>query len=147
MAGEHLQGPLRTRARRSAWIAAACLIVVAGAVAALVGARAVWQSDTQSDRLAFHLAAADIAAKLQLAIQHEEDLVIGASAFVSGTPGASPAAFDRWAESVRAMQRYPELQNIGLIELVPAARLASFEAALARKPVEPLGAGKGAPKL
>jgi hypothetical protein len=39
-----------------------------------------------------------MASTLKLAIQHEEDLVISASAFVTGNPNASPADFDRWAE-------------------------------------------------
>jgi diguanylate cyclase (GGDEF)-like protein len=134
-------------ARAGAWIAAAILIVVCGTVAALLGARAVWRSDARSERLTFHLAASDITAKLQLAIQHEEDLVVSASAFVSGSAGVTPASFDHWAESVRAMQRYPELENIGLIELVPASRLAAFEARLARRPVRPLGASGGIPRV
>jgi diguanylate cyclase (GGDEF)-like protein len=134
-------------ARTGAWLAVACLIVLTGAVASLIGARSVLRSDSEEDRLAFHLTAADITSTLRLAIQHEEDLVVDASAFVSANPHATPAAFDRWAETVRAMRRFPELQNIGLIERVPAAGLAGFRAALARRPVEPLGAGKGAPKL
>jgi diguanylate cyclase (GGDEF)-like protein len=140
-------GRLGPGARTGAWLAVACLIFLAGAVASLIGARSVLHSDSEEDRLAFHLSAADITSTLRLAIQHEEDLVIDASAFVSANPHATPAAFDRWAETVRAMRRFPELQNIGLIERVPAAGLAGFQAAFARQPVEPLGAGKGAPKL
>ena len=146
MAGDSLSRR-RGGARASAWLLAACAIVVCGAVGALIGARAVWHSDAEKDRLAFHLTAADIASKLKLAIQHEEDLVVSASAFVSANPHAGPRSFDRWIETVRAMQRYHELQNIGLIELVPAARLPAFEARFAREPVEPLGAGRGAAKL
>jgi diguanylate cyclase (GGDEF)-like protein len=135
------------RARSGPWLAVACLIILTGSVAVLIGARAVLRSDSEKDRLAFHLTAADITSTLRLAIQHEEDLVVNASAFVTGNSRATPAAFDRWAETVRAMRRYPELQNIGLIERVPAAGLAGFQAALARQPVEPLGAGRRAPKL
>ena len=93
----------------------------------MLGARAVARSDADQARLAFHLASAEIASTLKLAIQHEEDLVVSASAFVTGNPNASAADFDRWAESVHAMQRYPELQNIGLVTLVPASQLAAFE--------------------
>ncbi len=97
-------------------------------------------------QLSFHLASAEIASTLKLAIQHEEDLVVSASAFVISNPNASPADFDRWAESVHAMQRYPELQNIGLVALVPASGLAAFESRFAANPVRPLGpqsVGKG----
>ncbi len=134
-------------ARPAALLAAACVIFLVGAAGAVIGARAVWRSDGARDRLGFHLAASDIGAKLKLAIQHEEDLVVNASAFVAGNPGASPGDFDRWAESVRAMQRYPELDNLGLIERVPAAQLRPFLARLARHPMEPLGAGRGTPNM
>jgi diguanylate cyclase (GGDEF)-like protein len=140
-------GRRRSGARTAAWLLAACLILVSGAIAALIGARSVWRGDVEEDRLAFHLSAADISSTLKLAIQHEEDLVVDASAFVAGNPHATAGQFDRWAETVRAMQRYPELQNIGLIARVPAASLGRLEATLARHPVEPLGAGRGASPL
>ncbi len=114
-------------------------LVLGGIVATVLGAHAVARSDADKQRLAFHLDSAEIASTLRLAIQHEEDLIVSASAFVTGSPKASPADFDRWAESVRAMQRYPELRNIGLVELVPASQLAHFEARLAADPVRPLG--------
>jgi diguanylate cyclase (GGDEF)-like protein len=127
-------------------VAAACLLAVAGTFAAFLGARAVNKTDTDKERLAFHLAAADITSTLKLAIQHEEDLVVNASAFVTGTPNLSPLRFDRWLQSVSAMKRYPELLNIGLVVRVPAAHLKSFERALAKAPVEPLGPHRAGPK-
>jgi diguanylate cyclase (GGDEF)-like protein len=114
-------------------------IVLGGTLGSVLGARAVARSSAGNARLAFHLSSAEIASTLTLAIQHEEDLIVSASAFVTGNPHASPAAFDRWVQSVHAMQRYPELRNLGLVELVPASELASFEARLAAAPVRPLG--------
>jgi len=127
------------RTRGSLWAGVAVALVVGGALAAVLGARALSRSEAGKARLAFHLASDQIASTLTLALQHEEDLVVSASAFVTGNPGASAAGFDRWAESVHAMQRYPELRNVGLVELVPAARLKAFEARLAAAPVRPLG--------
>jgi diguanylate cyclase (GGDEF)-like protein len=126
-------------------VAAMALLVLAGVLASVLGAREVARSDAGKERLAFHLASAEIASTLKLAIQHEEDLVVSASAFVAGNPDASPADFDRWAESVHAMQRYPELQNIGLVSLVPASRMAAFKARIAVNPVRPLGPRSAAP--
>jgi diguanylate cyclase (GGDEF)-like protein len=134
------------RGRKSVWAVCAVLLVLAGTLASLVGARAVAHSDVDKARLAFHLASAEIAATLKLAIQHEEDLVVNASAFVTGNPNASAADFDRWAESVHAMRRYPELQNIGLVALVPASRLAAFKARIATNPVRPFGPQSVGPK-
>jgi len=127
------------RARGHSWAALTTLLVLAGTFAAVLGARAVAHSDAAKARLAFHLASAEVASTLKLAIQHEEDLVISASAFVTGNPSASAADFDRWAESVDAMQRYPELQNIGLVQLVPAPGLTSFRTRMAAHPLHPLG--------
>ena len=71
---------------------------------------------------------------------------MSASAYVSGNPQATPADFDRWATSVQAMRRYPELQNIGLVRLVPASQLGAFKAYIAAHPVRPLGPHSVAPE-
>ena len=125
--------------RKSVWAAVAALLVLAGALASVLGARAVARSEADKARLASHLASAEIASTLKLAIQHEEDLVVNASAFVTGNPDASPADFDRWAESVHAIQRYHELQDFGLVILVPASRLAAVKARMNAHPLLPLG--------
>jgi diguanylate cyclase (GGDEF)-like protein len=134
------------RLRMSVLGALTVLLVLGGIVAAVLGARAVAGSEAEKARLAFHLSSAEIASALKLAIQHEEDLIVDTSAFVKGDPNASPATFDRWMEATRAMRRYPELENIGLVALVPAARLPAFEARLAAHPVLPFGARSGAAK-
>ena len=128
-----------TAGRRGIWALASVLLVLGGVIASVLGAHALARTEADRGRLAFHLASAEIASTLRLAIQHEEDLVIGASAFVAGNPHASAADFDRWAESVHAMQRYPELQNIGLVELVPASQLAAFQARMTADPIRPFG--------
>jgi diguanylate cyclase (GGDEF)-like protein len=121
------------------WSAVAVLLVLAGILASVLGALAVARTDADRSRLAFHLSSAEIASTLKLSIQHEEDLVVTASAWAAENPNASPAEFDRWAHSVRALRRYPELQNIGLVALVQASGLPAFEARIAAHPVEPLG--------
>jgi diguanylate cyclase (GGDEF)-like protein len=126
-------------AHKSSWAVLMVVLVLAGVLASALGARAVARSDADNARLAFHLTSAEVASTLKLAIQHEEDLVVSASAFITGSPHSSAADFDRWAESVRAMQRYPELQNIGLVSLVPAPALTAFRARMAAHPLRPLG--------
>jgi diguanylate cyclase (GGDEF)-like protein len=125
--------------RGSLWAMAAVVLALTGVAGAVLGARAMAHSDAQRQRLASHLTAAEIASVLELAIRREEDLTISTSAFVASNPNVTPAAFDRWIESVRAIQRYPELQNIGLLKLVPASQLAAFEAREASDPIRPLG--------
>jgi diguanylate cyclase (GGDEF)-like protein len=127
------------RGRKGVWLLVTGLVVLGGIVASVLGARAVSQGAADRQRLAFHLSSSEIASTLQLAIQHEEDLVVSASAFVSGNPHASAADFDRWAEAVHAMQRYPELENLGLVALVPGTQLGAFEAQMAAHPLRPFG--------
>src|SRR5208283_3976050 len=102
-------------------------VIVGGTLAAVLGARSVASSEVQKARLAFHSSSQEIAAALKLAIQHEEDLVMAASAYVTSNPDATPAQFDRWATAVQAMRRYRELENIGLVKLVGAGEVPLFE--------------------
>jgi diguanylate cyclase (GGDEF)-like protein len=142
-AGRRIAVPARLRrlpgGRQRVWTTMTGLLVLAGTLAAILGAHAVARSDADKARLSFHLASAEIASTLKLAIQHEEDLVVSASAYVTGNPDASAADFDRWAESVHAMQRYQELLDIGLVTMVPASRLQAFQARMAAHPLRPLG--------
>jgi len=131
---------------RNFWIALTAILVLGGTLASVFGALAVSSSEAQKVKLSSHLASNEIAATLKLAIQHEEDLVVSASAYVSGNPQATPADFDRWATSVQAMRRYPELQNIGLVRLVPASQLGAFKDYIAAHPVRPLGPHSVAPE-
>jgi len=135
-----------TGRRNSVWAAVMGVLMLAGTVGAVLGARAVASSEAAKARLAFRSASIEIATNLRMAIQHEEDLVISASAFVTTNPAMSPAEFDRWSESVHALQRYPELQNIGLLAYVPAAELGAFEARIAADPVRALGPGSANPR-
>jgi len=135
----------RARARPSRgpgadpWLPGAAGPVLGGAFATVARSRAVARSEAAKARLAFRKSSEEVASTLKLAVQHEEDLVVAASAFVTSNTDSSPVAFDRWAESVQAMQRYPELQNIGLVTLVPASKLAAFQTRMAANPVRPFG--------
>jgi PAS domain S-box-containing protein len=130
---------LRTRAwRRTSWAASSALLVAVGATASLLGAQAMARAHADTSHDAFRAASAEIASTLQLAILHEEDLIVSANAFVTLNPHASNARFQRWAGSVRALQRYPELQGLGYLKFVPESGLAAFGAAAERHPAGPL---------
>jgi diguanylate cyclase (GGDEF)-like protein len=104
--------------------------VLAGVAASLVAARAVADDRASNAQLAFRSSARDVASTLQLAIQHEEDLVVSGAAFMAANPHSSQAQFLAWKTSVRALDRYPELQGIGFVVIVPAAGLPAFVARL-----------------
>ena len=131
--------------RKGVWVATAAVLALGGVLAAVLGARAVAHSDAERGRLAAHLSSAEIASALRLAIRREEDLTVSMSAFVAGNPNVTAAEFDTWVESTRAMQRYPELQNIGLVTLVKASQLTAFEARMAADPLRPRGPQSEAP--
>jgi diguanylate cyclase (GGDEF)-like protein len=130
---------------RGSWAAITAMLVLAGALAAVLGARSLARSDVGRQRLAARLAADDVAATLKLAIRHEEDLTVSMSAFVASNPNVTPLAFDVWVESMHTLTRYHELQNIGLAKFVPASQLAAFEARMAARPLRPLGSRSTAP--
>jgi diguanylate cyclase (GGDEF)-like protein len=123
----------------------ALLLVAMGTAAAVFGASSVSHSEAQKDRDAFHFASAEVASTLKLAIQREEDLIVNSSAFVSSTGNVTPRRFDRWVESIKALQRFPEVQNIGLVRLVPAAQLSAFESYRRAEPIRPFGQATLAP--
>ena len=131
---------LRTlRESRHGALVVSLVLALAGTCAAYLGARAVSNSEVEQSRLAFHLASAGVASSLKLSVLHEQDLIVAASAYMNDHRSISPARFDRWADTVGAMKRYPELQNVGLVKLVPASRLRSFEREARSEPLRPFG--------
>ncbi|MGO8871294.1 MAG: CHASE domain-containing protein, partial [Acidimicrobiales bacterium] len=63
---------------------------------------------------------------MNLAIQHEQDLAVSAGAFIAENPDVSQTDFVEWTAAVRAFDRYPEIQGIGEVVLVPASELSAF---------------------
>jgi diguanylate cyclase (GGDEF)-like protein len=131
------------RRRRNRWLAGAGLLAVLGVLGSVAAARVVAHGDHQRAHSAFTASAAQVASTLTLAIQHEEDLVVSARAFIVGNPNASQAAFARWTVDVEALARYPELEGGGEVQAVPSSKLGAF---IARKTAEPASAtGPAAP--
>ena len=128
--GAHRHDRTRGKAPRLAlWHLAALVLALAGIAGSVLGARALGRADAQRSRSSFGLESAQIAATLRLAIQHEDDLLVGASAFLLDDPSASESAFRRWVATDRVAQRYPELLGLTKVVIVPARQLQSFAAA------------------
>jgi diguanylate cyclase (GGDEF)-like protein len=99
-------------------------------------------NQAEKARRAFATSSAEIASTLKLAIQHEDDLILGGVAFVfagADVDGVSNTEFVRWANSMHVLERYPELQDFGDAVIVPASQLAAFEAKAVADPWAPLG--------
>ena len=122
----HRWAPVRPR--RTRWIVAAALLVAVGSASSVFGAAVVARSAGQQSHQAFVSSSREVASTLQLALQHEQDLVVSAGAFLAANPDATPAQFQQWTSSVRAFARYPELQAIAELVLVPASQLKAFVA-------------------
>ncbi len=107
------------RGHRGAWAAVgAVLCVLAGIAGSALGAHAVARHDAATGRQAFQQTSTSIASTLNLAIRHEEQLIVSASTFFGAHPKASHAEFAAWVTWARTHRRYPELDALGL--LMPA---------------------------
>ncbi len=126
---------------RSIWWGLGAVVLVGGVSVSVLGARVVAGHDAQQSVQAQAPVSLAIASTLQLALQHEQDLDVGAVGFMAGTPGASATQFRQWVASVRAFERYPELVGIAEVSLIPAAGLPAFAARDAADPPGPLSAG------
>jgi diguanylate cyclase (GGDEF)-like protein len=124
--------------RLRVWLVVATLVATVGAGSAQFAAESVARHAAEQSQRQLASTAAQIASTLQLALQHEQDLIISTSAFVAGNPTASYAAFDDWASSVQAFARYPELVGFGQAVIVENSELPAFEAHAKADPASPL---------
>ncbi|MCW3068845.1 MAG: hypothetical protein JWL67_1470, partial [Solirubrobacterales bacterium] len=108
--------------RRALWAAVAVICVSAGTATSVLVANSVARNDQAKARAAFHqsVTSTGIASTVRLALQQEEDLLVGASTFFSANPKASASQFSAWAGYANALVRYPELQKLGFVALVRA---------------------------
>jgi diguanylate cyclase (GGDEF)-like protein len=128
------------RARFGVWLPLTGLMLLLGVAVSIVGAQSLASSEARNARQLFHFSSQEIASSLKLAISNEEDLVASTSAHVVTDPAArTPLGLDRWIETSETLHRFPEVQNIGLNVLVPASKLAAFQATRARDRIRPFG--------
>ncbi len=121
------------------WRGVAVAVLVVGTVGAMLAAGSVARNDADQSRRSFAAASAGVASTLQLAIQHEDDLIVSGAAYLAGNPNGSNAQFLQWATSVQALARYPELQDFGNAVVVPASDLSAFARRAEMHPWAPLG--------
>jgi signal transduction histidine kinase len=124
----------RSRLGARGWIAGAAVVVAVGSAGAAYAAHDVARSDAQRSRRALVANSADVASKVNLAIQREDDLVVSTSAFLVANPHISNGSFNRWLRADRAFARYPEILGVGRLVLVPASQLPAFAARAKRDP-------------
>jgi diguanylate cyclase (GGDEF)-like protein len=126
--------------RHRLWIVVAVVLVIAGSIGSILAAAREARTHQAQSRAALTTTSAEVVSTLDLAIQHEEDLVVNAGAVVLADPHVSNTEFVNWMTSASVMGRYPELQALGFVAAVPAAQLPAFEARMLADPPTPLGA-------
>jgi diguanylate cyclase (GGDEF)-like protein len=125
--------------QRRVWTAVAMLVLIGGIAGAFLAAESHARGDADASHRAFVESSGEIASTLKLAIQHDDDLIVSGAAYFAGNPNGSNAEFLRWANSVQALARYPELQDFGNAVLVPHSGLKAFPARVAADPWGALG--------
>jgi diguanylate cyclase (GGDEF)-like protein len=130
---------------RWGWLTLSLALLGVGLAGALSGALLLSHAAATRSRQALRSSAEQIASTLQLAIQHEDDLVVSARGFLVDDPGASAAAFRSWAVGVNALGRYPELLGIAHSPPVAASELPGLLALLERTQANSLTPGAASP--
>jgi diguanylate cyclase (GGDEF)-like protein len=108
------------------WRLVAVAVAIAGLTMAVMAADSVATREAEQSRAGFEAQVAEISAQLELALQHEADLVIDAGGYLSTNPDLSAEEFQAWIAAVGAMERYPEVQLVGIAKIVPASELDDF---------------------
>jgi diguanylate cyclase (GGDEF)-like protein len=122
--------------RSPIWVAVllACVMLTGGVVGSAMTARSVAHRNSERSQASLELSSAEVASTLRLALQREEDLAVSATGFFLGTPFATNDQFLIWANSVRALARYPELLGWGEVVMVTPAQLQAYMAIAAADP-------------
>ena len=104
----------------------AAVLATLGALAAVFAATSVAEANADRAQKSFEQSATEMASTLDLAIQHQNDLVVNAAAYMATNPDSGQAQFTEWADSARVLSRYPELQAMGVMVIVPHSELETF---------------------
>ena len=108
------------------WLVATVLVFVLGAFGSVIGAASMAGNNASGSRQRLVSSSRAIAATLQLAILHEEDLLNRAGGFIAENPHASNREFAQWALSAEAFASYPEVIGLDYSVIVTAAELPAF---------------------
>ena len=129
--------------RNHLWVTTvlAVMLLAGGVLSATMTARSVAHRSAEKSRDALALSSEEVASTLRLAIQREEDLAVSATGFFLGTPIPSNDQFLAWANTVQAMERYPELLGWGEVVMVTAAQLDAYMTMAAADPAGVVASG------
>ena len=121
--------------RHRAWLAVTALVVALGAIASVLMSTSMAIGNASRSRQSFVSSSTAIAATLQLAILHEQDLMNSAGGFIAEDPYAMNFEFAQWAVTVNAFARYPDVMGFGYSVIVTAEELPVFASVAESAPV------------
>src|ERR1700722_8936905 len=120
--------PARTTKSRRWWMVLACSILIVGLVASL-GSALLWRSSVKTHgKQEFQTSSTDVSETLETLLQRDADFVATLRAVLTMRPHMSATSFDEWFAQLQGKQR--EVRGLGttVVEVVPAADLAAFQA-------------------
>jgi hypothetical protein len=112
----------------------ACTILIVGLVVSL-GSALLWRSSVRThDRQEFQTSSTDVSETLETLLRRDADFVATLRAVLTMQPHMSAIRFDQWFAQLQGKQR--EVSGLGttVVEAVPAADLAAFQARRAADP-------------
>jgi hypothetical protein len=120
--------PSRFATRRGRWVLVAYSILVVG-VAVSVAGGLLWRSSVEAhDRQNFQVASTDVSETLETLLNRDADFVTSLRAVLTMRPHLSATSFDEWFSELQGRQRQVGGLGTTVVEAVPAARLAAFQA-------------------
>ncbi|HZL48770.1 MAG TPA: EAL domain-containing protein [Solirubrobacteraceae bacterium] len=129
-----VEAPIRTAASRKRWMVVACAILVVG-LAVSLGSALLWRSSVRAhDRQDFQTSSTDVNETLETLLRRDADFVATLRAVLTMQPHLGAGRFDQWFAQLQGKQR--EVSGLGttVVEAVPAADLAAFQARRAADP-------------
>jgi diguanylate cyclase (GGDEF)-like protein len=133
LADDDAQGA-RAGSGRTRWTLLACALLVLGLALSLGGA-ALWRASVRNnERQSFQVSATDVNKSLETLLLRDTDFVKTLRAVLTLQPHLSATRFDQWFSELQGKQR--EVGGLGttVVESVPAAELAAFQARRAADP-------------
>jgi diguanylate cyclase (GGDEF)-like protein len=106
----------------------ACAILVVG-LAASLGSALLWRSSVRAhDRQAFQVRSTDVNETLETLLRRDADFVATLRGVLTMQPHLRATRFDQWFAQLRGEQRQVRGLGTTVVEAVPAAKLAAFQA-------------------
>jgi diguanylate cyclase (GGDEF)-like protein len=126
--GDGEQWEPRARPGRGRWVLVACVLLALGLAGSLGGA-ALWRASVRdANRQTFRASATNVNETLETLLLRDADFVTTLRAVLTLEPHTTATRFDEWFAALDGKQRQGGALGTTVVESVPAAELAAFQA-------------------